>query len=143
MIDSGLARAGVSADLSLWSKLDGPLRRGLVQTLPNIAIVRAKAIVTSELSLFSKIEGITTIEFGKVATTSGDSDGCQETKVRPLPNGTSMPSETEKVICMINSTTEMRRYKVKTSSCQVNDSHNQAHAKGTSPKIPDVILPRH
>ena len=70
MTDSGLAKA--STELSLWSKLEGPLHRSLVQTLPNISTVRAKAMVTSELSLFSKFRRITTLVLERGATADGN-----------------------------------------------------------------------
>ena len=80
MKDSGLARAKASIELSLWNKLDGPLRRNSIQTLLNMGTVRAKAITTSELSLFIKFERITALERGQGATDDNNPEGCQGIK---------------------------------------------------------------
>ena len=77
---SGLARVESSTELSLWSKLEGPLRQSSVQTVPNTSIVRAKTIVTFELSLFSKFGRITMLELGQQATADDNSKGCKGTK---------------------------------------------------------------
>ena len=48
-----------------------------MQTPPNTGIVRAKATITFELSLFGKFGGLTTPEFGRGTTVGGDPEGCQ------------------------------------------------------------------
>ena len=78
--DSGLARAGTATELSLWSKLGGSLHRSLVEILPSIDTLRAKAIITFELSLFNKFDRVTAPKFGREATIGGDPEACQWTK---------------------------------------------------------------
>ena len=76
IIDSDLAKTEVSTELLLWSKLGGPLCRSLMQTLLNTTTVRAKAIITSVLSLFNKFGGITALELGRGAMAGGDPERC-------------------------------------------------------------------
>ena len=64
MTESGLARAGASAELSLRCKLSGPLRWSSVQTLSKTYTIRANVTITPELSLLSKLGRITTPELG-------------------------------------------------------------------------------
>ncbi|GFY89458.1 hypothetical protein Acr_06g0013980 [Actinidia rufa] len=47
------------------AKLGEPPRQNLEQSLPKIVTIQAKAIVTSEISLFSKIRIITALELGR------------------------------------------------------------------------------
>ena len=61
------------------AKLREPLRQSSEQSLPKTIAVRAKAIVTFELSLFSKLGIITALEFGRGAMASGNPERCQET----------------------------------------------------------------
>ena len=51
-----------------------------MQTLPNTYTVQAKAIITFDLSLFSKFGGVTMLEFGRRTTASDDPEGCQWTE---------------------------------------------------------------
>ena len=64
MTESGLARAEASVELSLWSKLRGPLRRSLVQTISKIGLVRAKSTSMPELLLLSKLGRMTKFKPG-------------------------------------------------------------------------------
>ena len=80
MTESGLARAEASTELSLWSKLGGPLRRSSVQTLSKTDHVRAKVIPTPELLLLSKLDRVTKLRPGRGATVGGNPEGCQGTK---------------------------------------------------------------
>ncbi|GFY81823.1 growth-regulating factor 3 [Actinidia rufa] len=73
-------RAKISAELSLQSKLGEPPRRSLEQSLPKTTTVRAKALVTSGLSLFSKLGIITAMELGRGAMADGNPERCQETE---------------------------------------------------------------
>ena len=77
MTETGLAKTNNSAELSLSSKLGDLLRRSSMQTLPKIGIVRAKAIITLELSLLSKLGKATAPKFRRGATASGNSEGCR------------------------------------------------------------------
>ena len=78
MINYGLLGQGLHRTIAMI-KLGGHLRRNSVQTPPNTSTVRGKAIITSELLLFSKFGGITTPELGRGATADGDPKRCQRT----------------------------------------------------------------
>ena len=56
LLSTTLARAEISVKLSLQSKLRAPLCRSTEQSLSMTNDVRAKAIVSSEVSLFNKFE---------------------------------------------------------------------------------------
>ncbi|GFY87332.1 peptidase family M48 family protein [Actinidia rufa] len=56
------------------------LRRSLVETPSNICTIRAKATITLELSLFSKVGGVTAPEFEPGVTIGSDCEACQGTK---------------------------------------------------------------
>ncbi|GFS34528.1 aldehyde dehydrogenase 6B2 [Actinidia rufa] len=99
-VDSGLAKA--STELSLWSKLEGPLRRSLVQTLPNTRTVRAKAMITFELSLFRKFRRITTLVLERGAT----ADGNGQKRVPNLIGGSFVDSQSAEFIDVINPATQ-------------------------------------
>ena len=62
LLNTGLVRAEISVKLSLQSKLGDPMRRSLEQSLPKINAVRAKAIITFEVSLFNKLGAIIALE---------------------------------------------------------------------------------
>lgn len=74
---SGLTRAEISAKLSLWRKLGVFSRLSLVQVLLKTNHVRAKAIITFKLSLFSKPRRVTVLELGWGATAGSNPEGCQ------------------------------------------------------------------
>ncbi|GFY85987.1 myb domain protein 84 [Actinidia rufa] len=57
-----------------------PLRRNSVETPPNTSVVRVKITITSELSLFSKLGGVTVPEFRRGTTVGGDLETCQGTE---------------------------------------------------------------
>ncbi|GFZ18419.1 hypothetical protein Acr_27g0001580 [Actinidia rufa] len=52
-------------------------------------------------------------------------------------------SVSKEAICAISITAERQWHQVKKSSFGVSRPRNQARAKGTSPEVPDAILPRH
>ena len=81
MTECGPVRVRVFIELLLPSKLGGLLRWSSVQILPNTDTVRAKVIVTSELSLFRKFEKITALDVGRGITTGGNPEGCQGQKI--------------------------------------------------------------
>ena len=59
MKEFGLIRTGASVELSLLNKFGGPLYWRSVQTLLKTGTVRAKATITPELSLLSKLGRVT------------------------------------------------------------------------------------
>ncbi|GFZ17953.1 NagB/RpiA/CoA transferase-like superfamily protein [Actinidia rufa] len=63
--------------------------------LPNTGTVRAKATITSEMSLFNKLGGVIVLEFGRGATTDGDLNGCHGTEDVP-PVGPSIAASEKK-----------------------------------------------
>ncbi|GFY96881.1 dihydroxyacetone kinase [Actinidia rufa] len=73
----GSEEAGKHPNMPM-SKLDGPLRRSSVKTLLNTSTVRAKATITSELSLFRKLGRVTMQEFGRGTIVGSDPEACQE-----------------------------------------------------------------
>ncbi|GFZ14460.1 hypothetical protein Acr_24g0006500 [Actinidia rufa] len=78
---TGLARGEISVELSLQNKLGEPPRRSSEKSLSKTTIVRAKTIVTFELSLFNKLGIIIVLELGHGATADGNLERCQETRV--------------------------------------------------------------
>ena len=48
-----------------------------MKTLSKIGTVRAKATITPELSLLSKLDEVTSPEFGRGATADGNPERCQ------------------------------------------------------------------
>ena len=64
MTESAFVGVEVFSELSLWSKLGGPLHRSSVQTISKTDPVRAKATLTPESSMLGKLGNVTKFKPG-------------------------------------------------------------------------------